>query len=106
MKKQVLGISLGALITAAITVSAFYFNTNSTLKVHSEDIGIIKTDIKSLDEKVSNINIEPIKLEEKVKNLQEQIRNMEGKIDKNNTNVNERTDKIFELLVTIKNGKK
>ena len=101
VKKQILGVSLGALITAAITVTAFYFNTNSTLKAHTNDIEIIKTDVRSLNNKVSDINLKPARMEEQINNFEKQMNEMTVKIDKNN----ERMDKIYEILLSIKNGK-
>ena len=72
VKKQILGVSLGALITAAITVTAFYFNTNSTLKAHTNDIEIIKTDVRSLNDKVSDINLKPARMAEQINNFEKE----------------------------------
>jgi len=79
-----------ALLTATSIAYGFYFNTNSTLEMHSRDIKDIKQDIGVIKQDMTNTAVFKGMTEAEQKAIQDRV-----------TRIEDKQDKILEVLGTI-----
>lgn len=80
-----------ALFTALSVGFGFYYNTKSTLNVHTSDIKEIKVEVEQVKTKVNESAVYQGVSSAEIKSLQEKVNSIDAKVDK----VDEKLDKLI-----------
>lgn len=103
VKKHILYIFLTAVLTALITATfmfvPFYFNTNNNVNELKEQSEKNNERLDNMEGSVENAIIEPKITTERVNALEKNIEGIQDDI----TVTNQKLDKMFEILIEIKN---
>jgi hypothetical protein len=97
IKKHITLFAITALLTAIVTGFGFYYKTNSAIEHSVSEIYRINQSVKSHSDKISEMSLQPVRLEEQVKSVQLSINDI--KIQQQS--LAERQDRMMELLVDI-----
>lgn len=85
-----------AVITACGTVYAFYYETNSQMQLHANDIKEVKYDVNAIKDKLQESAVFEGVTKSEVKAVQDKVNGIETKVDKMN-------DKLDMILMQTKN---
>jgi len=95
--KWMVGIALASILTAV----TFYFNTNYVMAQNSDTNREQTKDIKVIKEQIQIIKTVPVVNQQQIQSIKKDVARIEKATDK----MNDKIDKMMELLVVIKNNK-
>ena len=71
-----------ALVTALSVGYGFYYNTRSTLQVHTEKIENVEKDVHGIDEKINQIEVYKGVSQSEINELKSKVDKMDEKLDR------------------------
>jgi septal ring factor EnvC (AmiA/AmiB activator) len=99
LKKTTIITNVFSMLVAGLTtlavVNAFYYDTKNTLKLHTEEIIEVKKDVKDIKTHITDAQVFQGVSDVEVKSLKEKVNNIDVKLDKTN-------DKLDKILMQTK----
>ena len=102
VKHKLLSWFLGLALTAIVTAVGFYFNTSHVMAQNSADIKLQKEDIKKIRNDISTIKTVPVINQFEIKSIKDDVKRIENSVDE----IENKTNRIMELLLQIKNNQR
>ena len=102
IKTKIIGWIVGSLLTAIVGLTAFYFNTNYVTAQNTTTNKEQSLDIKKIKDDVSKIKTVPVINQLQIKVIKEDVKRIERSTDK----MNDKIDKMIEILIEIKTKSK